>query len=263
MAVLQARDVHHAYGSHVVLEAIALEFEKGQLVSLLGPNGSGKTTFLKILLGLLEPQGGDVIFEGRSIKHIPPRRYARDVAYVPQIHRTAFPYSVEDVVAMGRLPHHSPWHRRSPADSEHIEESLARMGIEHLRRRAYTEISGGERQLTLIARALAQGAHTLIMDEPASALDFGHQIRLLEQLARLSDEGFTCIKSTHAPEHALWFSGRVVLLKDGRVIGDGIPSDQLSAENLHRLYQVRVQVARTDGGFLACVPSSRHLGERS
>jgi iron complex transport system ATP-binding protein len=258
--VLEARNLRHGYGPRVVLDGVSLCFAKGQLVSLLGPNGCGKTTFLKILLGLLAPRSGAVLFQGQEIRRIPRRQYARQVAYVPQSHRTAFPYSVEDVVAMGRLPHQSMWPRQPTGKQAWIEEALAKLEIAHLRKRAYTEISGGERQLTLIARALAQGADTLVMDEPAAALDYGHQVRLLEQLAKLAREGLTCIKSTHAPEHALWVSDRVVLLQDGQVIGDGDPRDQLTPHNLHRLYRVRVQVATAKGGQSAYVPCD--LGQR-
>jgi iron complex transport system ATP-binding protein len=252
--LLQTQGVGHAYGSRSVLDSISLSFHQGELVSLLGPNGCGKTTFLKILLGLLVPRQGTVLFNGQPLTRIAPRQYARHVAYVPQIHRTAFPYAVEDVVAMGRLPHQSLWQRGPHQHREWVDQALARMGIDHLRKRSYTEISGGERQLTLIARALAQGADTIIMDEPATALDYGNQIRLLQQLARLSEQGFTCINSTHTPEHALWVSSRAVLIKDGKVIADGSPSEQVTAENLERLYRVRVSVTQTEAGIPATIP---------
>ena len=136
-----------------------------------------------------------------------------------------------------------------------VEEALAKLEIAHLRKRAYTEISGGERQLTLIARALAQGASTIIMDAPTAALDYGHQIRLLEQLARLADQGLTCIKSTHTPEHALWVSSRVVLIKDGQVLADGRPDEKISPETLKSLYRVCVCVAHNETGVSAFVPT--------
>jgi iron complex transport system ATP-binding protein len=253
--VLEARKIRHGYGARAVLEDISLRFAQGQLVSLLGPNGCGKTTLLKLLLGLLVPRAGDVLFRGTNIRQIPRRLYARNVAYVPQSHRTAFPYPVEDVVAMGRLPHQSMWLRPSVSDEPWIEEALAKLEIAHLRKRPYTEISGGERQLTLIARALAQGADTIIMDEPTSALDYGHQVRLLEQLAKLAQNGLTCIKSTHTPEHALWVSDRVVMLQNGQVIADGHPREQITPENLHRLYRVNVTSVMTSDGWPAYVPS--------
>lgn len=252
--VLQTQGVGHAYGARPVLDDVSLSFHQGELVSLLGPNGCGKTTLLKILLGLLSPRKGTVLFRGQPLSRIAPRHYARQVAYVPQSHRTAFPYTVEDVVAMGRLPHQSLWGRTSIRHREQVAQALARMEIDHLRKRSYTEISGGERQLTLIARALAQGADTVIMDEPATALDYGNQIRLLQQLARLSEQGLTCIKSTHTPEHALWVSSRVVLIKDGQVIADGKPDDQITPENLERLYRVRVSVTITEAGIPATIP---------
>lgn len=262
-AVLEARDVRHGYGSRVVLDGISLSFAKGQLVSLLGPNGCGKTTLLKILLGLLVPRHGEILLAGEPIQRIPRRQYARHVAYVPQGHRTAFPYVVEDVVAMGRLPHQSPWLHRSPRRQPWVEEALAKLEIAHLRKRPYTEISGGERQLTLIARALAQGADTIIMDEPTAALDYGHQVRLLEQLARLAKDGLTCIKSTHAPEHALWVSDRVVMLQDGHVIADGHPRDEITPQILHRLYRVHVESALAPDGRLAYVPRAPGNGASS
>lgn len=258
--VLEARGVGHSYGTNAVLEDVSVSFRPGELVSLLGPNGCGKTTFLRILLGLLPPRQGTALFQGRDIQSIPRRQYARDVAYVPQIHRTAFPYSVEDVVAMGRLPHQSLWLHQATRAEHWVEEALARLEIAHLRERAYTEISGGERQLTLIARALAQGASTLLMDEPTSALDYGHQVRLLDQLAKLAGQGLTCIKSTHAPEHALWVSDRVIMLKEGRVIADGHPRDQITPESLHRLYRVNVRVMADADGHTAFVPCG--LGNR-
>lgn len=256
---MEARGLEYSYGSRSVLDGVSLRFDKGQLVSLLGPNGCGKTTLLKLLLGLLVPRRGSVLFQGQPIQDIPRRSYARSVAYVPQGHRSAFPYSVEDVVAMGRLPHDSLWLQSSARHQPWTDEALAKLEIAHLRKRAYTQISGGERQLTLIARALAQGADTIIMDEPTSALDYGHQVRLLEQLHKLAEEGLTCIKSTHTPEHALWVSDRVVLLQGGQVIGDGDPREQITPENLHRLYRVRVDSVTGADGRIAYVP--RDLGQ--
>ena len=251
---LEAEGIRYGYERQSVLDGISLAFDSGELVSILGPNGSGKTTLLKILLGILPPRSGQVRFDQLDIRKIPAKAYARKVAYVPQMHRIAFPHTVEDVVSMGRLPHQSPWRRGRAEDRAWVRDALARLGIDHLRARPYTHISGGERQLTLIARAVAQGARTLIMDEPTSALDYGHQIRLLRELERLCDEGYTCIKSTHAPEHALWASGRVILLKDGKVIGDGCPREQITSSSLFALYRAHVDVTEDASGAVALRP---------
>jgi len=219
--VLQAQRVSHGYGSHAVLDDISLSFHQGELVSLLGPNGCGKTTFLKILLGLLRPSSGTVLFQGKSIRSISPRQYARQVAYVPQIHRTAFPYTVEDVVAMGRIPHQSLWLRSSVKHLVWGEEALAKLEIAHLRKRAYTEISGGERQLTLIARALAQGASTIIMDEPTATLSTHEVERLRGLILELKERGTAIVFVTHRLDEVKAFCDTYTILRDGIRVGSG------------------------------------------
>lgn len=254
MALLEVRNISFAYGGHSVLDNVSFDIEKGSLVSLLGPNGCGKTTLLKILLGLLPVPGGEILFEGRPVASYDRREMARRVAYVPQIHKAAFAYRAIDVVLMGRLPHKGFWsayHRRD----EHLAlEALDKLGIRHLSQRPYTQISGGERQMVLIARALCQGAHTFILDEPANGLDYGNQIRLLEQLATLSGEGYTFVMSTHFPDHVLWVANQVVMLSDGSIIAEGAPDTAVTRKNLCRLYQADVEVWQLLENFRICVP---------
>lgn len=252
--ILEARGVTFAYHDAKVLDSVSLKVGKGEVVSLLGPNGGGKSTLLKVLLGLLVPMKGEVLFNGRNIANIPQRLIAREVAYVPQVHKMAFPYNVIDVVLMGRLPHKPFFFTYSKDDVARAEEALSRLSISHLRDRPYTEISGGERQLALIARAVAQGAHTFIMDEPSTGLDYGNQVRLLEEIIRLSSEGYTFIKSTHCPEHALWVSDRVIMLRDGALIADGPPDVVMNEENLLRLYNAGVSVMELARGLRVCMP---------
>ncbi len=206
------------------------------------------------MLGILRPSKGEVRIEGQEIARLGAKRLAREIAYVPQIHRSSFPYTVIDVTLMGRIPHKAFFYRYSKADLGVAYDALERLSITHLAERAYTEISGGERQLTIIARALTQGARTFIMDEPASGLDYGNQLRLLEQIVRLSEEGYTFIKSTHAPEHALWVADRAILIRDGRIMADGPCVDVVNDEHLFRLYDARVSVVRAGGSFQFCVP---------
>ncbi|HRR22267.1 MAG: ABC transporter ATP-binding protein [Desulfomonilia bacterium] len=254
---IRVENISFSYGKKEVLDDVSLSFRRGEVVSLLGPNGSGKTTLLKVLLGILKPSRGRVLFEGAPIVAIGAKRFARRVAYVPQLHHGAFSYSVLDVVLMGRMPYKNFFSRFTRRDNEIAESMLEKLGIVHLKHKPYTEISGGERQLTLIARALAQGADTFIMDEPITGLDYGNQIRLLEQIMVLSAEGHTVIKSTHFPDHALWVSDRAVLMKDGTVAADGTASGEITAGNLGKLYNIPVRVMDAGNGFSVCIPSSK------
>ncbi len=255
--------VSYAYpaSSRPVLHDVSLAFAPGEVVSLLGPNGSGKTTLLKLLLGLYPPGRGEVRLEGRPVSRIGAKQLARRIAYVPQSHRTSFGYRVLDVVLMGRLPHKPFFFRYSAQDEKMAEGALERLAIGHLKERPYTAVSGGERQLIMIARALVQGADIFIMDEPVNGLDYGNQIRLLERIAEFARNGYTFIKSTHFPDHALWISDRVVMLKEGRVVADGGTADSITRTNLYRLYNLPVDVIGINGGGRICVPEA--FGKRT
>jgi iron complex transport system ATP-binding protein len=256
MSLIAVAGVTYGYSHKPVLRKISVSIEAGEIVSLLGPNGSGKTTLLKLLLGLYQPQGGQVLLDGCAVSAIAPRQLARRIAYVPQVHRLSFGYRVLDVVLMGRMPHKPFLFRYSRTDEQIALEALKRLSIGHLKDRPYTEVSGGERQLILIARALAQGADIFIMDEPVNGLDYGNQIRLLARIADLARSGYTFIKTTHFPDHALWISDRVVMLKEGQVVADGRTSEVINSTNLYQLYNTRVDVLGLNGGGRICVPEA-------
>ena len=253
--LLKAENIHFGYCNRRVLRDVSLTINRGEIVSLLGPNGCGKTTLLKVLLGLNRMESGLVHLEGVDISTMKQKTLAKKIAYVPQFHRASFAYRVLDVVLMGRMPHKSFFTRFDDRDLELAREAMEKLSILHLENRPYTEISGGERQLSLIARALTQGAHTFIFDEPANGLDYGNQIKLLEELVGLCSEGYTFIKSTHFPDHALWISDRVVLLKNGAILADGHPDEIINAENLYALYGREVDVHALKENFKVCVPS--------
>ena len=254
--LLEAREVTFGYSSkHQVLTDVSLAVERGEVVSLLGPNGCGKTTLLKLLLGILSPMSGEVLIDGAPIRKISPKQIARRIAYVPQIHDGSFPYQVMDVVLMGRIPHKSLFTKYSRLDREISESMLERLGIAHLKLKPYTAISGGERQLTLIARAMAQGADAFIMDEPTTGLDYGNQMRLLDRIGHLASEGYTVITSTHYPDHALWHESRVVILKAGALVADGPAAVLLSDDALSKLYGTPISVVQLAGGPRCCIPS--------
>lgn len=245
---LQARDVGFSYRGRKVLSGASLALSKGELVCLLGVNGAGKSTLLKIMLGLLAPETGQVALNGTPFAGWRRRDVARQVAYVPQVHVASFPYTVMQVAMMGRLPSRGLMAAPGSADVACVQRMLARLGIAHLSERAYTEVSGGERQLTLIARAMAQEARLLVMDEPLSGLDYGNQVRLLAYLNTLVDEGYGVLMTTHDPNQPLSGCQRVALLIEGRVCADGRPDDVLTPAAIERLYGVRVDLLRTAEG---------------
>jgi len=254
MTMLKVKNVSFGYGDRPVLKDVSFSIGKGSLVALLGPNGCGKTTLLKTMLGLLPLESGEVLFENQPVTGFDRRGLARRIAYVPQIHRASFAFQVLDVVLMGRIPHKGFWTAYNRTDEALAMQALDKLGIAHLHDRPYTEISGGERQMALIARALCQGAHTFILDEPANGLDYGNQIKLLEQLAELATEGYTFVMSTHFPDHVLWVASQVVMLRGGKLVAEGATDDVVTRENLCHLYQADVQVWQLLENFKICVP---------
>lgn len=253
-SLLHARNIDFAFGPTSILNDVTFNIQQGELVSVLGPNGCGKTTLLKLLLGLYTPQKGNILLDGVDISTIDKKQLARKLAYVPQLHNASFAYKVLDVVLMGRMPHKSFFSPFSRNDERIAMTALKKVGIAHLAEKPYTRISGGERQLTLIARALTQGSSVFVLDEPLNGLDYGNQIKLLEQLHELCREGFTFIKSTHFPDHALWVADHVIMLKNGHVHADGAPEEVITHDNLFEIYGAQVLVTPFEQNFRICIP---------
>lgn len=262
MAFIAVNEVSFAYNGKRVLNRVTVSMEQGEILSVLGPNGSGKTTLLKLILGFYPPHQGQVMLNGQSVTRMDARAIARNIAYVPQVHRMAFSFRMKDVVMMGRIPHKPFFFKYSKEDETLAESAMERLGIAHLKERPYTDVSGGERQLCLIARAMTQGAHTFIMDEPVSGLDYGNQVRLLTLIQRLATEGYTFIQSTHFPDHALWMSGRVLMLKKGVAAAHGPAEQVLDSSTLSDLYHLDMQVSKTVCGRKVCVPKAAIMGDR-
>jgi len=229
-----------------VVRGVSFEVPEGKLAVLLGPNGSGKTTLFKCIAGLWRPETGQVMFDGRDIVHMSHRQRAAMLAVVPQDHTPPFPYTVSEAVLMGRAPHIGPYAAPAATDEEVAHNALLSVGIEHLAGRCYTRISGGERQLVLIARALAQEAPLLLLDEPTSHLDFRNQHLVLETVRRVAAEKcLTVLMTLHDPNLAAFFAHQVIMLKAGGIVADGPPQQVLTETNLGRLYDIGIGVAET------------------
>jgi iron complex transport system ATP-binding protein len=255
--ILELQNVSVGYGRKGVVHDVSFAVAAGDVVCLLGPNGSGKTTLFRAILGLLPLQAGQVHLDGKPSGSWSRQEFARRIAYVPQLHIPPFPYTVLDVVSMGRTPFIGVCSAPGPADREAAESVLDRLAIRHLRDRTYTEISGGERQLVLIARALAQEPKLLVMDEPTSHLDYGNQVRTVARIRDLARHDIAVVLTTHSPEHAFACATRVVALHRGRLIAEGPPPAVVTQELLRSLYGVEVRIVDAPGR--ATCPSADRL----
>lgn len=253
--LISAHRLGFGYPGKAVGRDVEIEVRAGEIVCLLGPNGSGKTTLFKTLLGLIPRQTGQVKIEGAPLDTMSRQDVARAIAYVPQAHAAHFPYRVIDMVVMGRTAHLGLFAAPSALDRTKAHEALALLGIGDLALQPYTRISGGQRQMALIARALAQETRLIVMDEPTASLDFGNQVKVLSQVRQLSTRGFGIILSTHAPDHAFAIATRVLLLHEGGLIASGAAADVLTPEKLRTVYGVSVTIEIIAGRHAVCAPN--------
>jgi iron complex transport system ATP-binding protein len=252
---LAANQLRYGYPGHTVGSDVALELCAGEVLCALGPNGGGKTTLFRTLLGLLEPLGGEITVADKPLKTLPRHELANIIGYVPQAHAGYFAFTVREMVLMGRTAHLGLFAMPSPLDHDTVDRAIQTLGITRLAEHLFTEISGGERQLALLARALAQGSSLLIMDEPTASLDLGNQILVMDQIRTLAKSGIGILFSTHDPEQAFWCADKVMLLRHGGLLSCGKPETVLNQENLRELYGVAVDIIELPGGRRACVPS--------
>jgi iron complex transport system ATP-binding protein len=239
--MLVADALSFGYPGRVVGNGVRLAVEPGQALALLGPNGGGKTTLLKTMLGLLPPLGGRVMLNDRPLADLPVAERARAIGYVPQAHAGAFAFVVLDVVLMGRTARQGLFASPTAGDRRIAETKLVELGIAHLADKPYTMISGGERQLVLIARALAQEPAYVVLDEPTASLDFGNQGKVMRQIGGLAARGLGVLFTTHDPNQALRHAHRVALLAAGGLIAAGPPSDILTVGAVEALYGTGIE----------------------
>ena len=247
--MLQVEHLEYWYRRNTpVLKDVSLSIRKGDILCLLGPNGTGKTTLLRCILGLQHPKSGRILLDGKSLLDLSAKKRARQIAYVPQSSALSFPYCVRDVVLMGRLSHMHTGAGHSAEDKRVVMECLEKLQISHLADCSFQELSGGERQMVLVARGLAQQSSLLVMDDPTASLDYSNQIKILKTIRTLAGQGYTILMTTHFPDHAFLACTVAALMCGGYVTACGAPDEVVTSESLSSLYRSKVCVTEADIG---------------
>lgn len=245
MDFLEVEDLKFGYGKKLVLDEVSFNVKKGEFISIIGPNGSGKSTLLKTLNNIYNPWKGKIIIKGRSIKELKKKELARVMALVLQDNNIDYEFTVEEIILMGRHPHKGRFEKENKNDYKIIEESLEMTNTTYLRNRIITEISGGEKQRVMIAKALAQRPEIILLDEPTSHLDINHQIEILKLLKDLNKEkGTTIILVIHDINLGIRYSDKVIMLNEGKIIDIGNPEDVITKENIELSYNIKVEIEK-------------------
>jgi len=259
MMKLEIKNGIFGYPNKHILADINFELNTGEIVCVLGKNGAGKTTLFKSMLGVLKPLSGSILLNGKPIEHWNRPQFSRLVGYIPQARSLPFPFTVMDVVLFGRTAHMSAFGSPGKKDRILAEECLELLNITHLKNRTFTHLSGGEQQLVIIARALAQQPSFLIMDEPTSSLDFGNQIKIIRQVNALKNNSLGIIMATHSPDHAFMCDANVAIIHEGKLWKTGHSNDVVTEEILKEIYGVDVKVRslgnKPECNRLVCVPT--------
>lgn len=234
--MLQVNLLSFQYGHHEVFRDISFSLKEGELCAILGVNGSGKSTLFKCCMGFLQPSSGQITLQNQSIKKLKTSEIAKKVSYVPQEHPMTFPYLVREMVLMGRTTHISNFFKISDEDYSKASDALKSLSLEDLADKSFTQLSGGQRQMVLIARAIAQETPLMLLDEPTSSLDFKNQLLIWKTLLRLKTLGKSIFVCTHDPNHVLWFCDRVLVMDGHKLIADGHPYEVLNDQVLNQIY---------------------------
>ena len=240
-----------------IFREVSFSVNPSDVFCLLGPNGTGKSTLLKCVSNVLQGWHGTILLGDKDISRLRPAEVAKGIAYVPQNQVSAFPFLVHDIVVMGRAPHLNVFSSPTQRDREIARTAMETVGILHLAERPCTMLSGGEWQLTLIARALAQEPRVMVLDEPTSHLDMGNQVRILRVIRSLAEKGLGIVMASHFPDHAFVAATEAAILDDGLMIRKGPPDEVITAENLGKAYGIEVKVLQVGEGVnrKACFPS--------
>ena len=256
---LDVKNISFSYNDELIFEDISFSIDKGDVLCILGPNGTGKTTLIKCLNNFHKIDSGEILINGKNIKSLSFSQISRHIGYIPQSHVPTFSFSVFDVVLMGRAPYLNLTDNPKEEDKKIALNALKTLGIENLKDKEYTNLSGGERQLVFLARVLCQQPDILILDEPTAHLDFGNQIKFLEIIDNLAKSGLSIIMSSHFPDHAFLSSTKVAIMKDGSFIDFGKPEDVVTEKNLKKAYSIDVKLINIDDNRKICVPLKTNL----
>jgi iron complex transport system ATP-binding protein len=248
---IEAKNIGFSYSQNManaVFRDVSFAVCSGDVLCLLGPNGTGKSTLLKCLSNILQVQQGRILLGDQDLGDFKLPDIAKQIGYVPQGLMSAFPFRIKDIIVMGRAPHLSMLASPSRSDMELAYESMETVGLSHLADRPCDSVSGGEWQLTLIARALVQKPLILLLDEPTSHLDLGNQMKILRVIKTLAENGMTIIMASHFPDHAFLVANAVVILNKGKISQMGTPDSVITEENMKSAYGIEVSVAETEKG---------------
>ena len=234
--MLEIKNLNFYYSDNHILKNISFSAESGSLWGLMGPNGSGKTTFFKCILGLLKHTGSQIKINNIDLKKINTPKLAKLISYVPQEHKPPFPFTVREIVLMGRSPHMGGIFGLKKEDYNEAEKAIDMVDIADIADKPVTALSGGQRQLTLIARSIAQNSPVMILDEPTSALDFNNQINIWKILKKLAESGKLIIACSHDPNHLLWFAENTLVIKNGEILASGKTEDIITNRLLKEIY---------------------------
>lgn len=247
--ILQFEKVRFGYqpNQHLVLPEFSLQVPEGSITAILGPNGAGKTTMLHLALGWLAPMEGQIWLAGRPLKQYPRRELGKWIGLVPQSEHIHFDFSLLEYALLGRAPYLNPLEMPSGKDYQLAEKILEQIGLGDMSRRSILNISGGEKQMAMIARVMVQQPRLLLLDEPTSHLDMSNKARLIKQMRKLAEQGMTIVFTTHEPEFAVAIATELVLMQRGKILRSGKIREVLSSENLSTLYNMPVEVINMNG----------------
>ena len=262
MNILEIENLSHTYSEQTVLSDLSFSIRQGELFIIIGPNGSGKTTLMKLIGGIHRLQKGNILISGISVDSYSRREMAKQIAYVPQMMPPEFPFTVSEIVSMGRSPHQGFLGLNSPSDQEASEQAMMFTDVAHLSGRRIDQLSGGEQQRVFIARAICQHTDIILLDEPTASLDLAHQVRIMDLMEKLKIErGMTVVMVSHDVNISAMYADNLLLLKKGEIIGLGTPLQVLKNQTLESAYGCKLFVDQSPlgGSPRVSVVPNRHI----